>query len=158
MRILIGAIGHESNTFTPFLTTLEDFYVLYGSDILNRPPRRSSLDGIVTTLQAHNVELVPTVAAGAMPGGVVEYSAYETFKRAVLREADASCVDGVCLWVNNFLGLHGEERLRKLKIHKIARWVADQYEVHHRTTAISEREMEEQLKKHLPDHYAKARP
>jgi microcystin degradation protein MlrC len=109
MRILIGAIGHESNTFTPFLTTLEDFYVLYGSDILDRPPRGSSLDGIVTTLRAHDVELVPTIAAGAMPGGVVERSAYETFKRAVLREADAGCVDGVCLYLHGAMRAAGAD-------------------------------------------------
>jgi len=107
MKVLIGAIGHESNTFTPFLTRPEDFYVLYGSNILNRPPHRSSLDGIVTTLQAHNVELVPTIAASAMPGGVVEHSAYETFKRAVLREADASCVDGVCLYLHGAMRAEG---------------------------------------------------
>jgi len=36
MKVLIGAIGHESNTFTPFLTTRDDFYVLYGADILTK--------------------------------------------------------------------------------------------------------------------------
>lgn len=108
MKVLIGAVGHESNTFTPFLTTLEDFYVLYGSDILNRPLRHSSLEGIVTTLQAHGVELVPTVAAGAMPGGVVEQSVYEKFKQTVLQEANVSDVDGVCLY------LHGAMRAERL--------------------------------------------
>ncbi len=110
MRVLIGAIGHESNTFTPFPTTLEDFHVLYGSDLLTRPLHRSSLDGIVTTLQAHDVELVPTIAAGAMPGGVVEHSAYETFKQAVLREADASYVDGVCLYLHGAMRAQGADK------------------------------------------------
>ena len=68
---------------------------------------------------------------------------------------DKSGVDGVCLWVNNFLGLHGDERLGKTKVHRIARWVMDQYDVHHRTTAVSGREMEEQVRQHLPEHYAK---
>jgi len=71
---------------------------------------------------------------------------------------DKSGVDGVALWVNDFLGLKGEERLSKVKVHKIARWVIDQYNVHHRTTPISEREMEEQVKKHLPEYYARRRP
>ncbi len=108
MKILIGAIGHESNTFTPFLTTLEDFYTLYGSDILDKPLRRSSIAGIIATLRAHGVELIPTVVAGAMPGGVVERSAYETFKRAVLDKADPGNVDGVCLY------LHGAMRAEHL--------------------------------------------
>jgi len=106
VRVLIGAVGHESNTFTPFLTTLKDFYVVYGSNIFNRPLHRSSLEGIITTLRAHNVELVPTIAAGAMPGGVVERNAYEKFKRAVLQEAHD--VDGVCL------SLHGAMRAEGL--------------------------------------------
>ena len=49
MRVLIGAIGHESNTFTPFLTTLEDFYVLYGSDILDPILIRVGIDIIVNS-------------------------------------------------------------------------------------------------------------
>jgi microcystin degradation protein MlrC len=107
MKVLIGAVGHESNTFTPFLTTLEDFFVFYGSEIiLDRPTRRSSFEGIVTTLQAHDVESIPTVAAGAMPGGVVERSAYEKFKQAVLEKAHD--VDGVCL------ALHGAMRAEGL--------------------------------------------
>jgi len=90
------------------------------------------------------------------------YNIFDTAKMlnmpARVAITDKSGVDGVCLWVNKFLGLHGEDRLGKLKVHKIARWVTDQYDVHHRTTAISEREMEEQVKKHLPDHYTRVRP
>ncbi|MBN1642237.1 MAG: M81 family metallopeptidase [Anaerolineae bacterium] len=102
MRVLVGAIGHESNTFTPFLTTIDDFFVRRGPEILEGWMRRSSLGGIVDTLRAHDVELVPTIAAGAMPGGVVERSAYEAFKAAVLEQAHD--IDGVCLY------LHGAMR------------------------------------------------
>ncbi|MBL7199557.1 MAG: M81 family metallopeptidase [Anaerolineae bacterium] len=105
MRVLIGAIGHESNTFTPFLTRLEDFYVRYGPEILDSPIRRGALGGIVATLQAHDVELVPTVAAGAMPGGVVERRAYEIFKQAVLDQAHD--VDGACLFLHGAMRAEG---------------------------------------------------
>jgi hypothetical protein len=57
-------------------------------------------------------------------------------------------------WVNSFLGLKGEERLGKLKLVKIARWVMDQYD-NGRTTTISEEEMENLVKQYLPDHYAR---
>jgi hypothetical protein len=60
----------------------------------------------------------------------------------------------VALWVNDFLGLKGKERVSKVKLHKIARWVLDQYDLHHRMTAISEHEMEAQVRHHLPDLYA----
>ena len=67
---------------------------------------------------------------------------------------DKSGVDGVALWVNDFLGLKGEEQLSKIKVHKIARWVMDQYETHGRMSAITDEELGEQVKEHLPDQYA----
>ena len=69
---------------------------------------------------------------------------------------DKSGADGVYLWVNNFLGLRGSERLKKTKLVKIMRWVADQYDVENRTTAISDREVAELVKTHLPAEYEKA--
>lgn len=104
MKVLIGAIGHESNTFTPFLTPREDFHIFYGEEVFHRP-YRGSLEGIIATLQAHSVELTPTVAAGAMPGGVVERRAYEEFKQAVLEKAHG--VDGVCLFLHGAMRAEG---------------------------------------------------
>jgi len=69
---------------------------------------------------------------------------------------DKSGTDGIHLWVNNFLNRHGENMIRKTKMVKIVRWVTDQYEVEGRTTAISDREMIEQVKEHLPEEYAEA--
>ena len=70
---------------------------------------------------------------------------------------DKSGVDGIALWVNDFLGLKGKDRLSKIKVHKVARWVMDQYESHERTSAITDEELEEQVKTHLPAYYARAR-
>jgi citrate (Re)-synthase len=67
---------------------------------------------------------------------------------------DKSGADGVTVWVNEFLGLKGKDRVRKVDIHKISRWVTDQYAVYHRTTMISDEEMEELVKQHLPEDYA----
>ena len=104
MRVLIGAIGHESNTFTPFLTTLEDFYIQEGNKILEKP-FRSSLFGIVNTLKSKSIELVPSILAGAMPGGVVERTVYEKFKQTVLESAYD--VDGVCLFLHGAMRAEG---------------------------------------------------
>lgn len=68
---------------------------------------------------------------------------------------DKSGVDGIALWVNEFLGLKGDERASKTAIVKIARWVRDQYDVHGRLTSISEEELIEQVKIHLPEHFNK---
>lgn len=69
---------------------------------------------------------------------------------------DKSGSDGIYLWVNNFMDLHGRDRIKKTKMVKIMRWVTDQYDVEDRTTAISDREMVDLVKKHLPEAYRKA--
>jgi isopropylmalate/homocitrate/citramalate synthase len=66
---------------------------------------------------------------------------------------DKSGVDGVVLWVNQFLRLEGDERVNKIKVVKIGRWVADEYDRHGRMTVISDAELEEQVRTHLPDLY-----
>ena len=105
MRVLIGAIGHESNTFTPFLTQREDFRVLYGAEILAADLGASSLAGIIRTLRAANIEIIPSVLAGAIPGGVVARAAYDEFKQAVLQGAHD--VDGVCLFLHGAMRAEG---------------------------------------------------
>jgi len=70
---------------------------------------------------------------------------------------DKSGSDGVAYWVNSFLGLEGKDRLGKTKLVKIMRWVEDQYERHGRTTAVSDEEMEELVKEHLPKRYAEVK-
>ena len=69
---------------------------------------------------------------------------------------DKSGSDGVYLWVNNFLGLTGKDRLKKTKIVKIMRWVNDQYDVEDRITAISDQELADLVKQYLPDQYEQA--
>jgi len=68
---------------------------------------------------------------------------------------DKTGADGVVLWVNEFFGLHGHDRINKIKCHKLARWVMDQYEVHHRITAISDQEMEAQVRELMPEYWEK---
>lgn len=74
----------------------------------------------------------------------------------VVSITDKSGADGIQYWVNNFLGLEGNDRLRKTKMVKIMRWVKNQYD-EGRTTAISPQEMESLIKEHLPEYYDKAR-
>jgi len=66
---------------------------------------------------------------------------------------DKSGVDGVALWVNKFLNLSEDKKVSKTAIAKIARWIRDQYDIHGRITAISDQEMEEQVKIHLPEFF-----
>jgi isopropylmalate/homocitrate/citramalate synthase len=68
---------------------------------------------------------------------------------------DKSGSDGVALWVNEFFGLEGPERLSVIKVHKVARWVHDQYEEHGRMTAISDQELEQKVRELMPEYWEK---
>jgi citrate (Re)-synthase len=68
---------------------------------------------------------------------------------------DKSGADGVTLWVNDFFGLTGDERINKIKCAKMARWVMDQYEVHHRLTTIGDLEMETKVRELMPEYCKK---
>jgi len=70
---------------------------------------------------------------------------------------DKSGTDGVAVWVNEFLGLEGKERLTLSKVAPIQRWVMDQYEKERRLTAISDEELAAQVRRHFPEEYEKAR-
>ena len=69
---------------------------------------------------------------------------------------DKSGTDGVAVWVNEFLGLTGKDRLTLSKVAPIQRWVMDQYEKKGRLTAISDEELAAQVKRYFPDEYEKA--
>ncbi len=68
---------------------------------------------------------------------------------------DKTGADGVALWVNDYFGLEGENRISKIKMHKLARWVLDQYEQTGRLTAISDQELEAKTKELMPELWDK---
>jgi isopropylmalate/homocitrate/citramalate synthase len=68
---------------------------------------------------------------------------------------DKTGADGVAHWVNEFFGLKGHDRISKIKCHKVARWVMDQYEVHGRMTAISDEELETKVQELMPEYWAR---
>ena len=68
---------------------------------------------------------------------------------------DKSGADGIAHWLNEFFGLKGKDRISKIRIHKLARWVIDQYDEHGRLTAISDQELEKKAQELLPDYWEK---
>lgn len=105
-RVAIGAILHESSTFAPVLTDLEDFrknYWAEGPGMIEA--LRGSLvemAGAIAALERMGAEPVPTFASHGGCGGVVRRSCYETLKATLLaRLAEAGPVDGI------YLATHG---------------------------------------------------
>jgi len=104
-----------------------------------------------------------TTSAGIHAGGLRQderiYNIFDT-ERLLARPprvaiTDKSGADGVAHWLNEFFGLKGDERISKIKVHKLARWVMDQYEQEGRLTAISDQELETKAKEFYPDYWQK---
>ena len=100
MRIVIGSLSHESNSFNPKYMSLGDFSPAYGNDVLSRLKEggRSPLQGIYKVVRSYGAEVLPTIFARATPGGLVSFGAYQTMKEAFLAElSKVEQIDGVCL-------------------------------------------------------------
>ena len=59
----------------------------------------------------------------------------------------------MALWVNEYLRLKGEERLTVIKLAKSCPLVMDEHEKAGRMSSITDQELEEQIKIHLPKYY-----
>ncbi|MCP4547965.1 MAG: M81 family metallopeptidase [bacterium] len=106
MKVLVGHIGHESNTFTPHLTQRSDFHLRFGDEMLQEGPLlQAAIGGIIDTLVSEGVELKPSLIASAMPGGVVERASFEEFSKRLL--AAAVDIDGVCLHLHGAMRTEG---------------------------------------------------
>ena len=100
-----------------------------------------------------------TTRAGIHAGGLRQteqiYNIFDTSKllerppRVVI--TDKSGVDGVTIWVNEYFGLSGNDRISKFKVYKVAQWVMDQYEMEGRLSTITDEELEAKVKEFMPD-------
>ena len=84
--ILVGAVMHESNTFTRRPTPLAAFAPVYGDEVRDFPRwmTGSAVGGIVKTLDGAGVRVLPSVFGHARPSGVVERAAYDSLRGSLL--------------------------------------------------------------------------
>lgn len=109
MRIVIGEIAHETNTFCPGQTTEEHFRArgwVSGQEVIERYGGiRSDLGGMIAAANERGHEIVPTLATWAEPWGTIAKSTYDHLLGdliAGIKAAQTSGkVDAVCL------ALHG---------------------------------------------------
>lgn len=103
LRVAVGGIMHESNTFNPRPTPLEAFRVQRGEEL----PRwwrdtPHELGGFIAGAERFGYELFPTLMAQATPGGMVTREAFERLTQELLeRLARVPRPDGL------LLALHG---------------------------------------------------
>ena len=127
MRIALGQILQETNTFSPIPTTLETFkryYVHKGDEVLTGfGNERMEIPGILSVLRSANVQVVPLIAASALASGTVTKEAFETLVGELLERLKAAGkVDAVLLALHGAMAAEHEddadgviiERVRKL--------------------------------------------
>lgn len=94
MRIAIGGIRHETNTFSPLRTGLDRFAVQRGVDITR--------DSLWSEWVDEDIEFVPALVAEARPDALVDHETYIRLKGELIERLTAALpVDGI------YLDLHG---------------------------------------------------
>ena len=106
MRIALGCIGHETNTFSPVPTSIDSFKgstYCVGTEIISTFTQTSTImGGFIESAEKLAMQMVPLLWTFATPSGLVEQGAYETVKAEFLDLLrSAGQIDGV------FLDLHG---------------------------------------------------
>jgi microcystin degradation protein MlrC len=106
MRILVASIMHEGNTFAPTPTTLAHFEEggLYAGNTIVDIFRgtNTELGGFIDSAERAEIDLVPLLAAAAVPSGPLTREAFETLRDRLLTGLRADpAPDGV------LLALHG---------------------------------------------------
>jgi len=103
LRIFTCGIRHESNTFSTFQTTDENFTVQEGSEVLKE--KRWA-----RYLEKQEVEIIPSLHAYAWPSGVVKKATFERYMNTILEKArETKNVDGVFLDMHGALHVEGYE-------------------------------------------------
>jgi microcystin degradation protein MlrC len=107
MRIAIGEIAHETNTFSSEPTDVA-FFQRYTWDheeeiLKNHTGVRNFLGGMIDKASELNIDIVPTFAAQANPSGIITKETFATLKNELfskIRETSEE-LDAICL------SLHG---------------------------------------------------
>lgn len=112
MRVGLGGIWHESNSFVPTPTTLEDFrlfQLFVGTGILEgMAGTRSELGGALDACRDLGIDGVPLLFAGALPSGPVSAPVFaELLSGLVERTRAAGGLDGVVLALHGAMVVEG---------------------------------------------------
>ena len=107
-RVLVGGMHHESDTFNPITTGIDDIWVLRGKELLESKGQ-SSVCGAIATLKSAGYEVLPALIARAVPNGEWDKDYYLKLKGEFLQAIkDALPLDALCL------SLHGSMRVREI--------------------------------------------
>ena len=114
MRVVTGAICHETSTFTPVATTWESyrnerFGYLEGDEIFTKfRGTNTPIGGFLDGAEKHGFELIPTVFANAHPSGPTPRDIFDTILDDLLDGiVEAGAIDGVLLELHGAMVAEG---------------------------------------------------
>jgi microcystin degradation protein MlrC len=130
MRIAIGSLFQESNTFSPRPTTLESFEAVYlwrGDEVFSKlRGARIEIPGCLSVLEPEGIEAIPLIATSALAGGVVTRATFELLMSDMEgRLKRAGKVDAVLLPLHGAMAIEDEDDAESEIIERIARLVPD---------------------------------
>ena len=101
-RIAIGGIWHETNTFARKLTTFGDFenyQLAKGEQIFQRyTGSNTELGGVIDAAKGYDIELLPTLFAGAVPSGTIERETLDSLTDELIERLNAyQPIDGAVM-------------------------------------------------------------
>ncbi len=102
-RVLLAGLFHQTNAFIRGRTSLEDFDIKRGEEIL-QAGEASPIAGVLEVATCHDWELLPVVNLRAMPGPTVADAVVELFWAELRAVADSEVAEGID---GTFLVLHG---------------------------------------------------
>ena len=114
MRVIIGAIAHETSTFTPVETTWdsyrnERFGYLCGDELIARfRGTNTPTGGFIEGAGAQGFEVVPTIFANAHPSGPTPRDIFDAILEDLLDRIEAAgAIDGVLLELHGAMVAEG---------------------------------------------------
>jgi microcystin degradation protein MlrC len=105
MRIAVGQLTHETNTFSNVKTTMDSFKLWewdQGETIFQKHDGvKDYLGGMFDRGKALGIEIVPTFSAWANPSGIITKETYDTAKKLLLSAIkNSGDLDAICLFLH----------------------------------------------------------
>jgi microcystin degradation protein MlrC len=109
MKIAIGSMMHESNSFNKLATGLETFSLADGDEFKQiKHWKGTVIDGIYEALKESGFEIVPTYFARSIPSGPIRLDAYEYIKSRIIDKLRKyGPWDGICLALHGSMFVDG---------------------------------------------------
>jgi microcystin degradation protein MlrC len=112
MRVAVGGVWHETNTFVAGRTARQDFEVHEGAALLeNFRGTKTPIGGFLDGAREAGLEIVPGLFASAVPSGTVERAAYEDLTTRCVRSLADARPDGILLDLHGAMVAEGIEEV-----------------------------------------------